>query len=157
MYDTLSIMPVSFWVVMALLMGGGLWAFQRREQGIGLPVLAVLGTITAWYIGDAFYNDYAGSYAKEFDAGIMALAWWQVAWFILAFLLLVPPVHRWINRRYLQRRSGVVQLFHHGVGYSAIQHQLNFILKGAVFVWVGLLLIAVVVLKGWVIYYLFLF
>ncbi len=155
MFETLFILPISFWVVMALLMGGGLWAFQHRNTGFGLPVLAVLGTVGAWYVGDAFYNDYAGLYVKEFDPGIMAAAWWQVAVFILAFLLLVPPVHRWINRKYLGRSSGVLQLFQHGVGYPVIQHQLNLVFSGAAMTWSFLLLVACLVLKGYVIYYLF--
>jgi hypothetical protein len=155
MFETLSIMPIAFWAVLALLIGGGLWAFQHRNDGYGLPALAVLATVGTWYVGDAFYNDYAGNYAKEFDAGTMALAWWQVAWFLLAFLWLVPVMHRWLNRRYLQQRSGVLQLFQHGVGYPVIQQQLNLIYNGAACVWGGLFLIAVLVLKGRIIYYLF--
>lgn len=155
MFETLTMMPISFWVVMALLIGGGLWAFQRRNDGTGLPMLAVLGTAAAWYVGDAFYNDYVGLYCKEFDAGTMANAWWQVAWFILAFLMLTYMLHQKINRKYLGRGSGVLRLFHFGVDQPAIQSQLNVVFTGAVMTWCFLLLVACLVLKARVMFYLF--
>jgi hypothetical protein len=155
MFDTLSILPISFWAVIAILIGGGIWSFRRMNDGTGLPMLAVLGTATAWYVGDAFYNDYANNHAKLFDIGTLRGAWWQVAWFLTVFLLITPPIHRWINRSYLQRQSGVLQIFKHGVDHPAIQKQLNVLLIGSGTVWFILFLIAVVVLKAQVIYYLF--
>lgn len=155
MIELLSILPISFWVVIALLIGGGIWSFKRLNDGTGLPLLAVLGTVAAWYVGDAFYNNYAHYHAKLFDAAILQAAWWQVALFLLVFLLATPGVHRWVNARYLQQRSGVLRLFQHGVGYPMIQKQLNVLFFGCVIAWVGLLLIAFLVLKAEVIYYLF--
>ena len=155
MNETLAIMPVSFWVVMALLIGGGVWAFRRMNDGTGLPLLAVLGTAATWYVGDAFYNDYAGTYAKEFEAGTMAMAWWQVAWFIVALMVLTPLMHRRLNRNYLSRQSGVMHLFAHGVDQPMIQRQLNMVFTGAAMTWSFLLLVACLVLKEQVIYYLF--
>jgi hypothetical protein len=146
---------MSFWAALALLVGGGVWAFRRMNDGTGLPMLAVLGTVATWYVGDAFYNDYAGTYTKEFDAGAMDSAWWQVAWFVVVFLVLTPPVHRWINRKYLSRRSGVLHLFAHGMDQPAIQTQLNVVFAGAAMTWSFLLLVACLVLKEQVIYYLF--
>jgi hypothetical protein len=35
-------------------------------------MLTVLGTVAVWYVGDAFYNDYAGNHAKLFEAGYPA-------------------------------------------------------------------------------------
>ena len=155
MFETLLILPVSFWVVMALLIGGGVWSFQRAGDGTGLPLLAVLGTTAAWYVGDAFYNDYANNHAKLFDAATLQDAWWQVAWFLTVLLVLTPPIHRWINRQYLHRRSGVMQMFQHGVDQPAVQKQLNVLFQGCVLIWVILFLIAVMILKVYVIYYLF--
>lgn len=155
MFELLTILPLSFWGVIVVLVGGGCWAFQHMRNGFGLPTLAVLGTVATWYVGDAFYNDYVGYYAKLFSAGTLSLAWWQVAWFLLAFLLLVPVIHHWINHRYARRQSGVLQLFKHGVGFQVIQHQLNLIFAGAMMVWLGLLVVATLVLKSQIIYYLF--
>jgi ABC-type multidrug transport system fused ATPase/permease subunit len=155
MSETLSILPFSFWVVIALLIGGGVWSFRRMNDGIGLPMLIVLATAAAWYVGDAFYNDYAKNHAKLFDAGTLSGAWWQVAWFLAVFLVMTPPIHQWLNRRYLQRRSGVLQLFKQGVDQPEIQKSLNALFRGCASLWLILFLIAVVILKTEIIYYLF--
>lgn len=155
MFETLFILPVSFWVVVALLIGGGLGAFRRMKEGVGLPMLAVLGTITAWYVGDAFYNDYAEYHVKVFDSNILDSAWWQVAWFLVVFLTVCPQLHRLINVRFPQRHSGIMELFKHGIGFPAFQRQLEYVFWGSLMVWLGLLLIALLVLQGQVIYFLF--
>jgi hypothetical protein len=155
MLETLSVLPISFWVVIVLLIGGGIWSFQRLNDGTGLPMLAVLGTVTAWYVGDAFYNDYANYHAKLFDARTLRGCWWQVAWFLAAFLVVTPPIHRSINRTCQQHRSGIMQMFKHGVDQPLIQKQLNASFLGCVLVWFILFLIALIKLKMEVIYYLF--
>jgi hypothetical protein len=154
-FETLFIMPVSFWVVIALLGGGGIWCLQRVNDGTGLPMLAVLGTATVWYVGDAFYNDYAHNHARLFDAGTLQSAWWQVAWFLLVFLVMTPPIHQRVNRQYLQRRSGVMQMFKLGVDQPVIQKQLKALFYGCVLVWLVLFLIALAQLKSEIIYFLF--
>jgi hypothetical protein len=155
MFETLSILPFSFWVVMILLIGGGILAWKRIQDGTGLPMLAVLGTVMAWYVGDVFYNDYASNHAKKFAPDILSSAWWQVAWFILVLLVITPVVHQWINHAYRQRRSGVLQLFEYGIDQPAIQKQLNILFTGCALVWIALLLVALIVLKDQVIYYVF--
>ena len=80
-------MPVSFWVVILLLAWGGMMGWHRMRDGTGLPLLAVLGTVAAWYVGDAFYNDYANHHARLFTPEILSSAWWQVAWFLVIFLI----------------------------------------------------------------------
>jgi hypothetical protein len=155
MSETLSILPFSFWVVIALLIGGGIWSFRRMNDGTGLPMLVVLATATAWYVGDAFYNDYAHNHAKLFDAITLENAWWQVAWFLTVFLVMTPRIHQWVNRRYLQRRSGAVQIFKQGIDQPEIQKSLKALFKGCVWAWSILFLIALVTLQGETIYFLF--
>src|SRR6185369_8000510 len=155
MFETLAILPVSFWVVIALLVGGGIWCLQRVNDGTGLPMLAVLGTAAAWYVGDAFYNDYAHNHIQLFDSATLAGAWLQVAWFLLVFLVMTPPIHQRMNHQYLQRRSGVMQMFKFGVDQPLIQKQLNVIFMGCVSVWLILFLISLIILKGKIIYFLF--
>ncbi len=48
-----------------------------------------------------------------------------------------------------------MQMFQHGVGYPEIQRQLNLLFRGAALLWIGLFVIALLVLKDQVIYYLF--
>ena len=155
MIETLAILPISFWVVVALLIGGGIWSVQRLNDGTGLPMLAVLGTTAAWYVGDAFYNDYANNHAKLFDAGTLQGAWLQVAWFLLVFLVMTPLIHQRVNQQYLQRRSGVMQMFKFGVDQPVIQKQLTVLFMGCFFIWLILFLIAFILLKQEIIYFLF--
>ena len=155
MSETLSILPISFWVVIVLVVAGAGWAWQRRNDGTGLPTLAVLGTVTAWYVGDAFYNDYANNHAKMFDAATLTGAWWQVAWFLAAFLLLIPIVHRRINHSLAHRSSGVINILKYGVDQPLLQQQMSVMFRACVSAWGFLFLIALVMLKSEIIYYLF--
>src|SRR5665213_1076080 len=153
MFETLSILPFAFWVLLALLMGGAIWSIRHLQNGLGLPMLAVLATATAWYVGDAFYNDYATNHAKLFEPDVLRSAWWQVTWFVLVFLVATPWIHKWVNVRLLGRRSGVLQMLDHGVGHPAFQRQLNLLFFACVSVWTVLAVIAIFKLKGEVIHY----
>ena len=155
MSETLSILPLSFWVVVALLIGGGVWSFGRMNDGTGLPMLVVLATAAAWYVGDVFYNDYPHHHVILFDADTLSDAWWQVAWFLTVFLVMTPVIHQRLNRRYLQRRSGVLQMFKQGVDQPEMQKSLNTLFTGCASVWLVLFLIAIVRIKTEVIFYLF--
>ena len=155
MLETLFILPISFWAVILLLVGGGIAAYRHLDDATGIPLLAVLGTTAAWYVGDAFYNDYAHNHAKIFTPETLSGAWWQVAWFILVILLTVRPLHEKLNGALTQRRSGVLQLFKNGVGYPEIQKQLNILFTGCAAVWLILFVIALILLKAEIPYYLF--
>ena len=155
MFETLTILPITFWLVVVALVVGGIKSLQRIHDGTGLPMLAVLGTAMAWYVGDAFYNDYPNNHVKLFTAGTLMGAWLQVAWFLLVFLVATPELHRRINAPFVQRRSGVMQLFQHGVGQPVIQKQLNQLFSGCAAVWLLLLVIALLLLKSQIHYYLF--
>jgi hypothetical protein len=154
-FETLSVLPLAFWAVVALLILGAVLAIRRLHDGSGLPMLAVLGTVTAWYLGDAFYNDYANNHAVLFDLGTLQNAWWQVAWFVLVFLVATPWIHRWLNARYLRRSSGVLQLFKYGVAQPAFQRQLTRLFYGCAGIWIILAVIAVIKLQGLALYFFF--
>lgn len=155
MIETLAILPIAFWVVIALLIGGGIWCLGRVNDGTGIPMLAVLGTTAVWYVGDAFYNDYANNHAILFDAGTLAGAWWQVAWFLTVFLVATPQIHQRLNGSWMQRRSGVLLMFKQGVNQPELQRSLNLLFKGCASLWLVLFVIALVRLKAEIIYYLF--
>jgi hypothetical protein len=155
MLNILFSLPVPFWLVAALLIGGGIRAVRCFGDGTGLPMLAVLGTVAAWYVGDVFYNDYPNNHAILFTSGTLWSAWFQVAWFLIVFILAVPEVHKRINGRLPNQRSGAMQLFSHGVDFPVIQEQLREIFWFCAGVWGLIFLLALVTLKGEVKYFLF--
>lgn len=155
MFESLSVFPFPFWVVIALLIGGAVLSWGRIRNGSGSPMLAVLGTVAFWYVGDAYYNDYANNHAKMFGARILASAWWQVGWFLVVFLAVTPLLHRWVNARHIARGSGVLHMFKHGVSQPAFQRQLRLLFKGSVLIWLALALIAAIRLKQEIPYYFF--
>jgi hypothetical protein len=142
MLDNFSIFPLSFCVVLLLLIGGGIWAINRIRDGIGLPVLMVLGTTAFWYIGDVFYNDYASNHVEKFTENVLDDAWWQVALFIFVFLFSTPSVNRYINEGCYKNHSYVFNMFKAGIHNPTLSVQIEQLFRGCVVIWVVLSLVA---------------
>jgi hypothetical protein len=155
MLETLEVLPGSFWAVMFLLLAGGAWALGRIRQGLGLPTLAVLGTVLAWYVSDAFYNDYANYHVTTFSADTLTSAWWQVAIFLGTFLVATPLISNTINARYLAKASQTELIFRTGRMPVEFESGLHGLLHVCWVMWAVLAVIAVLRLRGDVIYYFF--
>jgi hypothetical protein len=134
MIDAIFSFPWAFWLVVALLVCGVVSAVEQISKGTGFPMLAVLGTTGFWYVGDALYNDYA-NYTGKFTSSILEDAWLEVAWFLVAFLILVHEVHRFTNRAYLRRSSHVSQMLQVGITQPLFQRRLEQLFKGCAIVW----------------------
>lgn len=117
-------------------------------------MLAVIGTVAVWYVGDAYYNDYH-NYTLLFDPGVLQNAWLQVSLFLIVFLASVPMIHQWYNARYLRHQSGVYQLAKFGVDQPVLQRQLDVLFKGCLIVYGILVLIATVRLRGEIVHFFF--
>ncbi len=154
MSETLVILPLAFWAVVLLLLIGGFIAVSHIQNAYGLPVIAVLGTVAAWYIGDVLYNDYAGNHAERFSPELLGNAWWQVALFITVFMALVPVLHRMINGR--ERGTSYLSLvMKAGPVDSGFQSNLVKFFWSATAVWLLLSGIAVLRLRDQTPYYFF--
>ena len=151
----MSVFPVSFWAVVVIIIAGAIWSAQRIKDGTGIPLLAVLGTVSVWYVGDAFYNDYAGTYAKTFANDVLQDAWWEVALFLVVFLVAVPYMHQWFNARYLHGQSGVYQLARYGVDQPFLQRQMDVFFKICFAIYAVLVAIATLRIKGEMYYFFF--
>ncbi len=116
-------------------------------------MLAVIGTVAVWYVGDAYYNDYAHSYYLIFTSDVLSDAWWQVGWFLIVFVVAAPYVHRWINARYLRSQSGVLQLVRFGINQPSLQSQLDVLFKGCVMIYAIIVLVAATRIKGEMLYF----
>ncbi len=154
-YQTLLVLPFSFWFVIILFAVGGWWALDHMREGLGLPMLLVLFTVAVWYVFDPLYNDYVENFVSTFTPEAMDAAWWQVALFIGTFLLLVPRLHEWANARDLKRSSQVLNLLKTGVNQPLFQSRLRPVLFACVVVFVILSTVAAFRVGDQLIYYFF--
>ena len=67
MLETLFILPISFWAVILLLVGGGIAAYRHLDDATGIPLLAVLGTTAAFGIGFLLMCGFVGKSAQFRD------------------------------------------------------------------------------------------
>lgn len=155
MFETLRALPISFWVVIALLAGGFYWNLKSIRSGLGIPAVTALGTIAVWYVGDVLYNDYVNVHMVLFPPDILTNAWWQVALFLAVFLLTTPLLHNRINRPYLNEESYVFHMVTRGVDQPQFQRNLTLILQATVGVWICLLIGAKLNFEEEFVYYLF--
>ncbi len=142
--STIDLLPIEFWVAVAVLAGAMLYAVTQIRRGTGLPLLAVTGTVVFWYIGDVFYNDYADNHVMVFTPATLSTAWIQVAFFggsLLAGTALLHPV---INRDCERSPSRIFQLYQHGANQSTIQNTLGLFAKISWGIWIGLIVLAFV-------------
>jgi hypothetical protein len=147
--------PMSYWFVILLIVGGVAWSIRRIKDGTGIPMLAVIATVTVWYVGDAYYNDYANNYALLFEPDVLQNAWLQVAWFLIIFLAAVPLVHHWYNAKYMGRQSGVYQLARFGINVPVLQRQLDIFFKLCLVAYAVIVLVAAIRLRGDILHFFF--
>ena len=138
----LSIYPLSFFVSFLVLIACGWYAWKHRRDGWGLPALAVLGTVGAWYHGDGLYNDYE-MYRSTLGDDTLSAAWWQVLLFTITFVLLVRPMHMAFNKRFLGRRSMLmVYTETPRIEHPAVQRQVDQLAKALLVAWIILMTLA---------------
>jgi len=138
----LSIYPISFFLSALALIAASLFAWKHRRHGWGLPMLAVLGTVGAWYHGDALYNDYEVYRLSIGDNAINA-AWWQVLLFLITFVFLVPPIHRAFNKRFLKKQSNLMIYTETSkIKHPSVQSQIDQLGKALLVAWIVLMVIA---------------
>lgn len=103
----------------------------------------VVATASAWYLGDALYNEYA-AYVQIQGPGSLNAAWWEVLLFLIAFGALVPVMNRKINGN-LEPRSQIIQMIRHlTIDTEQFQNQVSLITKLLVGPWILLMVLALV-------------
>jgi len=140
--------PLPFWLCALAIIVLTIVGWANRRKGWGLPFCVVVGTAGAWYLGDALYNDYS-EYVLAFNPDILEAAWWEVLLFLVALAILVPVLHRLVNRRYLWRRSQVVDYLEtRRMEASDIQRKIDILARALFVTWVILMGIALVRVQG---------
>jgi hypothetical protein len=112
-----------------------------RTEGWGIPMGAVVATASAWYLGDALYNEYA-EYVQIQGAEPLTAAWWEVLLFYIAFGVLVPVMNRKINGD-MEPRSQIFQMMRNlTIDTDWFQNQVSLIAKLLIGPWVLLMVLA---------------
>lgn len=141
-------MPFPFYLSCFAILVFASYAWASRREAWGLPACMVLGTVSVWYIGDVFYNDY-DSYGVTIGEGSLVSAWWQVLLFVIAFGVMLIPVHRLVNSKLLKRSSSVVAYLEtNRLRRRGVQRKIDLIAGGLLAGWLILMVIALVQVKG---------
>jgi hypothetical protein len=112
-----------------------------RTEGWGIPMSVVVATASAWYLGDALYNEYA-EYVQIQGPESLTAAWWEVLLFFIAFGFLVPVMNKKINGD-LEPRSQVFQMMRNlTIDTEQFQNQVSLIVKVLIGPWIILMALA---------------
>jgi hypothetical protein len=136
-------LPFGFWISLALVFGVAINAWRHREEGWGIPAIAVCATVCVWYHGDALYNDYH-NYVAQFSFEAMAAAWWEVALFTLTFAVIAPLLHRKLNPARIGGTSTIIGLVRSSDAMSRLQRPLKMIFGPVALVWLTLSAVALI-------------
>jgi hypothetical protein len=125
------------------------------REGLGLPMILVLVTTAVWYVVDPLYNNYVVNFVSIFTPEAMDAAWWQVALFLVVFLVLTPRIHQSVNARDLGRSSQVLRLLKTGVNDPLFQSRLHPVLWACAVVLVLISIVAAFRVGDQILYYFF--
>jgi hypothetical protein len=141
-------MPLSFYLACFSIVVVGLWCWRGRYDGWGLPACMVLATVTVWYVGDVFYNDVDVYFATIGKASIET-AWWQVLCFVVAFGVLLQPVHRLVNGR-LRVTTSLAMVYYEtdALRNQELQSRIDVLGRALLAVWLGLMAIGLLRVEG---------
>jgi hypothetical protein len=103
----------------------------------------VVATTSAWYIGDALYNEYS-EYVQIQGPESLTAAWWEVFLFFIALGVLVPVMNKKINGD-LEPRSQIFQMMRNlTIDTYWFQNQVSLITKVLIGPWIILMVLALV-------------
>jgi hypothetical protein len=140
--DALFELPVPYFISLLVLIGFAIQGWMARRSAYGLPMIMVLGTVAAWYHGDAIYNDYS-EYVEEIGTNALDTAWWQVLLFVVCFGLLAPAFHSMINRSLAGRRAySMHYLETNALESPRMQHRIDVVAASMLAAWIGLMAVA---------------
>jgi hypothetical protein len=137
------LLPLPFYLCCLAAAFLGIKAWNGRIQGWGIPMGAVLATASAWYIGDALYNEYA-EYVQIQGTESLTNAWWEVLLFFISFGVLVPLMNRRINGD-LEPHSQIFQMMRNlTINTDWFQNQVTLIAKLLIGPWILLMTLALI-------------
>lgn len=137
------LLPLPFYLCCLAAAALGIRAWQGRMQGWGIPMGVVVATASAWYLGDALYNEYA-DYVQIQGAESLTAAWWEVFLFFIAFGMFVPVMNRKINGD-LEPMSQIIEMMKKlTIDTENFQNQISLITKLLIGPWIVLMALALI-------------
>ena len=137
------LLPLPFYLCCLAAAFLGIRAWNGRTEGWGIPMGVVVATASAWYIGDALYNEYA-EYVQIQGIESLTAAWWEVLLFFIAFGVLVPVINRKINGD-LEPHSQIFQMMRNlTIDTEQFQNQVTLIAKLLIGPWILLMVLALI-------------
>jgi len=121
----------------------GLRAWQGRKKGWGVPMGVVVATVSAWYIGDPLYNNYA-EYVQIQGPQSLTYAWWEVLLFLISFGMLVPVMNRKINGALEPKSKIFLMMRNLTIDTDWFQNQVSLITVLLLGPWVILMVLALI-------------
>lgn len=139
----MSLYPFPFYLCCLAVIALGMKAWKGRHEGWGIPMGAVIVTVTVWYLGDAIYNNYA-EYVLNQGESALTYAWWEVLLFFLAFGWLVPIVNHRMNGG-LGSHSRVLEMIKsRSIDTNDFQHQVTVMAGLLLIPWLSLMTLALI-------------
>ena len=137
------LLPLPFYLCCLAAAVLGIRAWTGRKEGWGIPMGVVVATASAWYIGDALYNEYA-EYVQIQGPESLTNAWWEVLLFFIAFGVLVPVMNQRINGD-LEPRSQIFQMMRNlTINTAWFQNQVSLIAMLLIGPWIILMVLALI-------------
>jgi hypothetical protein len=137
-----AVLPLGFYLSLAVCGVGWSLALPQMRRGIGLPMLAVIATVAAWYLVDAAYNQY-DKYVLTIGSDMLDLAWGQVMLFVISFCVFALFLHRIINKDLLGEESHFMRLMNKGgIDDPAFQKRMDLSMAMIASFWLILMAIA---------------
>lgn len=137
------LLPLPFYLSCLAAAVLGIRAWMGRTEGWGIPMGVVIATVSAWYIGDPLYNEYA-EYVQIQGPESLTNAWWEVLLFFIAFGVLVPVLNRKINGD-LEPQSKILEMIKNlTIDTDWFQNQVALIVKLLIIPWILLMTLALI-------------
>ena len=87
-------LPLEYWLCVVFLALAFAFAVRQRREIWAAPFIAVLGTITAWYLVEPIYFE---DFFYDFSYSASSTAYRCLLIFLIAFLIATPGVVKWMQ------------------------------------------------------------
>jgi len=137
-----AFLPLPFYLCLIAAFVTAKQAWEGRNKGWGIPMLAVIFSACVWYPGDAIYNNYT-EYVSLLGEAPLVDAWWQVLLFFVSFGLFVPNINHRINGKLERSESHVIGMIKDNtINRDDFQKQISSIAALLLIPWILLMIVA---------------